>query len=27
VSAAGQREPGVEADNGKTGRHGGTDYP
>ncbi len=27
VRAVGQREPGVEADNGKTGRHGATDYP
>ena len=27
MSAAGQREPGVEADNGHTGRHGATDYP
>jgi hypothetical protein len=27
MSAAGQREPGIEADNGQTGRHGATDYP
>jgi hypothetical protein len=27
MSAAGQREIGVEADNGQTGRHGATDYP
>ena len=27
VGAAGQRQPGVEADNGQTGRHGATDYP
>ena len=26
MSAAGQRESGVEADNGQTGRHGATDY-
>jgi hypothetical protein len=27
VSSAGQREIGVEADYGQTGRHGATDYP
>jgi len=27
VGAAGQRQAGVEADNGQTGRHGATDYP
>lgn len=27
VGTAGQRELGVEADNGQTGRHGATDYP
>ena len=27
MSAAGQREFGVETDNGQTGRHGATDYP
>jgi hypothetical protein len=27
MGAAGQRESGVEADNGQTGRHGATDYP
>lgn len=27
VSAAGQREPGVEADDRQSGRHGATDYP
>jgi len=27
MGAAGQREFGVEADNGQTGRHGATDYP
>jgi hypothetical protein len=27
VGTAGQRELGVEADNGETGRHGATDYP
>jgi hypothetical protein len=26
MSAAGQREFGVETDNGQTGRHGATDY-
>jgi hypothetical protein len=27
VGAAGQRKLGVKADDGQTGRHGGTDYP
>jgi hypothetical protein len=27
VGAVGQRQPGVETDNGQTGRHGATDYP
>lgn len=27
MGAAGQRKPGVKADNGQTGRHGATDYP
>lgn len=27
VSTAGQRKPGIEADNRQTGRHGATDYP
>jgi hypothetical protein len=27
VGAGGQREFGVEADNGQTGPHGATDYP
>jgi hypothetical protein len=27
VGAAGHRQPGVEADNGQTGRHWATDYP
>ncbi|SOJ54562.1 hypothetical protein MSIMFB_02052 [Mycobacterium simulans] len=27
MSAAGQRKPGVEPDNGQSGRHGATDYP